>query len=166
MSKHPRAFKLELAKCAQYESSRELGRKFAVSGGQIRYWSSVYQLHGSGSFLHKDYPYTSDFKLQVITAMRENKWSLSFTSAYFDLSTPGILFQWLNLYSCEGLSRLTPKKKGRPCMNHKSSEPKPSSQMTEQELREELDYLRAENAVLKKLEALAQAKKNKAKKRP
>jgi transposase len=29
-----------------------------------------------------------------------------------------------------------------------------------------LDYLRAENAVLKKLEALAQAKKNKAKKRP
>lgn len=166
MSKHPRAFKLELAKCAEYESSLELGRKFAVSCRQIRYWSSVYQLHGSNSFLHKDYPYTSDFKLQVITAMRENKWSLGFTSAYFDLSTPGILFQWLKLYSCEGLSRLTPKKKGRPCMTHYSSEPKPSSQMTEQELREELDYLRAENAVLKKLEALAQAKKNKTKKRP
>jgi transposase len=64
------------------------------------------------------------------------------------------------------LGRVTPKKKGRPCMTHNSSEPKPSSQMTEQELREELDYLRAENAVLKKLEALAQAKKNKAKKRP
>jgi transposase len=38
--------------------------------------------------------------------------------------------------------------------------------MTEKELREELDYLRAENAVLKKLEALAQAKKKKIKKRP
>ena len=166
MSKHPRALKLELAKRVHYESSIELSRKFTVSSQQIRYWSSVYQLHGSGSFLHKEYPYTRDFKLQVIIAMRENNWSLGYTSAYFDLSTPGILFQWLKLYSCEGLSRLTPKKKGRPCMTRNSSEPKPSSQMTEQELREELDYLRAENAVLKKLEALAQAKKNKAKKRP
>lgn len=47
-------------------------------------------------------------------------------------------------------------------INH-SSTPKPSSEMTEKELREELDYLRAENAVLKKLEALAQARKKKAK---
>lgn len=166
MSKHQRALKLELAQRALNESSTELGRQFSVSSRQIRYWSSVYQLHGAGSFLHKEYPYTPDFKLQVITSMRENNWSLGYTSAYFDLSTPGILFQWLKLYSCEGLSRLTPKKKGRPCMTHHSFEPKPSSQMTEQELREELDYLRAENAVLKKLEALAQAKKNKAKKRP
>lgn len=166
MSKYQRALKLELAQRALNERSTELGRQFSVSSRQIRYWSSVYQLHGAASFLHKEYPYTPDFKLQVITSMRENNWSLGYTSAYFDLSTPGILFQWLKLYSCEGLSRLTPKKKGRPCMTHHSSEPKPSSQMTEQELREELDYLRAENAVLKKLEALAQAKKNKAKKRP
>lgn len=166
MSKHQRALKLELAKRAHDESSIELGRKFTVSSGQIRYWSSVYQLHGSRSFLHNEYPSTPDFKLQVITAMHENNWSLGFTSAYFDLLTPGKLFQWLKLYFCEGLSRLTPKKKGRPCMTHNSSEPKPSSQMTEQELRGELNYLRAENAVLKKLEALAQAKKNKAKKRP
>ncbi|TMS80197.1 transposase, partial [Pseudoalteromonas sp. S554] len=41
--------------------------------------------------------------------------------------------------------------------------PKPSADMSEKELREELDYLRAENAVLKKLEALAQARKKKAK---
>lgn len=51
-------------------------------------------------------------------------------------------------------------------MKHSSPDPKPSEKMTEKELREELDYLRAENAVLKKLEALAQAKKKKAKKRP
>jgi len=43
-------------------------------------------------------------------------------------------------------------------MINNSSEPKPSEQMTEEELREELEYLRAENAVLKKLEALVQAK--------
>lgn len=34
-------------------------------------------------------------------------------------------------------------------MSSNSSEPKLSEQMTEKELREELEYLRAENAVLK-----------------
>lgn len=166
MSKYHRAFKLELAKLAQNESSRELSIKFGVPSNQIRYWSLVYRQHGLSSFLHSDYPYSSSFKLKVLTAMRVNDWSMSFTSAYFDLSSVGILFQWQKLYACEGISRLTPKKKGRPRMKHDSSQPKPSEQMTEKELREELEYLRAENAVLKKLEALAQAKKKKAKRRP
>ncbi|MDN7125759.1 helix-turn-helix domain-containing protein [Pseudidiomarina sp. 1APP75-32.1] len=166
MSKHHRAFKLELAKRAQHESSRELGRRFNVSSRQIRYWSSVYRLHGLSSFRHSEHPYTSSFKLKVLNAMREHDWSISYTSAYFDLSTPGILFQWQKLYSLEGTSRLHPKKKGKPRMKHNPSESKSAKQMTEQELRDELDYLRAENAVLKKLEALAQAKKKQVKKRP
>jgi transposase len=95
--------------------------------------------------------------------MRRNEWSLSYTSAFFDLSTPGILFQWQKLYAREGTNRLKPQTKGRPRVTNHSSTPKPSSEMTEKELREELDYLRAENAVLKKLEALAQARKKKAK---
>jgi transposase len=118
------------------------------------------------SFLHSEHPYDFNFKVKVLNTMRQQHWSLGYTSAYFDLSTPGILFQWQKLYSLEGISRLYPQKRGKPRMNHNPSEPKPSEQMTEKELREELDYLRAENAVLKKLEALAQAKKKKIKKRP
>lgn len=165
MSKYNRAFKLKLAKLAQYESSRELSRKFKVSSRQIRYWSLVFQIHGTESFLHKGLPYSSHFKLNALKSMQENHWSLGYCSAYFDLSSPGILFQWRFLYSREGTFRLTPRKKGRPSMNNTSTNPTPSEQMTEKELREELEYLRAENAVLKKLEALAQAKKKKAKKR-
>jgi transposase len=37
--------------------------------------------------------------------------------------------------------------------------------MTDKELREELEYLRTENAVLKKLEALAQQKRTQTKKK-
>lgn len=165
MSRYQRAFKLKLAKLAQQEGSNSLARKYNAPARQIRYWSSVYRLHGDNSFLHSDSPYTVSFKINVLRVMRENGWSLSFTSAYFDLSTSGILFQWQTLYAQEGTSRLHPKKKGRPRMKRNLSEPKPSEQMTEKELREELDYLRAENAVLKKLEALAQAKKKQTKKR-
>lgn len=166
MSKHGRALKIELAERAEYESSRRLGRQFNVSSRQIRYWSLVYRLHGADSFLHLKRPYTLTFKMRVLSAMRENDWSLGYTSAYFDLSSPGILFNWQKLYSFGDISKLFPRKKGRRRMKDESSEHKPSEQMTEKELREELDYLRAENAVLKKLEALAQAKKKKIKKRP
>ncbi|TAP29391.1 transposase, partial [Alteromonas sp. KUL42] len=79
--------------------------------------------------------------------------------------SPGILFQWQKLYARDGISRLKPQKKGRPVMTNTSSSSKPVEQMTEEELREELAYLRAENDVLKKLEALAQARKKKAKTR-
>lgn len=163
MSKHHRAFKLKLARLAQEESSGALGRKFKVRPNLIRYWSQVYRINGFDSFIHKQLPYTFEFKLHVLNAMSANHWSLTYTSAYFDLSSPGILFQWQKLYARDGITRLKPKNKGRPRVTNHSSTPKPSADMSEKELREELDYLRAENAVLKKLEALAQARKKKAK---
>ncbi|QHJ87654.1 transposase [Aequoribacter fuscus] len=166
MSKHNRAFKLKLAKLAQSIPSREVGKRYGVASSLVRYWSQVYSINGADSFKHPHQPYSLKFKAHVLTTMTVNGWSLSYTSAHFDLSSQGILFQWHKLYAQEGLSRLTPRKNSRPNMTEHSTTLKPSAEMTEKELREELDYLRAENAVLKKLEALAQARKKKAKKRP
>ena len=148
-----------MAKLAEEYSSRALSLKFSVSSRQIRYWSFVYRLHGEHSFLHIQRPYSQAFKLNVINTMRTQGWSLTYTSAYFDLSSPGILSVWQKLYDNGGINYLTPRKQGRPRMKQRPSQPKPSEHMTEKELREELEYLRAENAVLKKLEALAQARK-------
>ena len=163
MSKHHRAFKLKLAQLAKEEESSALGSKYRVNARLIRYWSQVYRINGADSFTHKQRPYSFEFKIHVLKTMSVNNWSLNYTSAYFDLSSPGILFQWQKHYAHEGITRLKPLRKGRPRVTNDSPTPKPSADMSEKELREELDYLRAENAVLKKLEALAQARKKKAK---
>lgn len=163
MSKYNRELKLQAAKLVSENSSSTIGEQFNVSARQVRYWSAVYQIHGMNSFLHKELPYSQAFKLNVLTTMRTKEWSLGYTSAYFDLSSPGILFQWYKLYDDGGASQLIPRRKGRPSMKQRPSQPTPSENMTEKELRDELDYLRAENAVLKKLEALAQERKKKIK---
>ena len=163
MSKHHRAFKLKVAELALSESSLAIGDRFNVTERQVRYWTAVYRIHGAESFRSTHRPYSQAFKADVLKTMAANNWSLGYTSAFFDLSSPGILFQWQKLYAHDGICGLKPKKKGKPCVKKDASAPKPSTEMTEKELREELDYLRAENAVLKKLEALTQARKKKAK---
>ncbi|WP_068547899.1 helix-turn-helix domain-containing protein [Thalassotalea crassostreae] len=167
MSKHKRIFKIETAIKAEETSSIELSRKIGVSCRQIRYWGAVYRIHGSNAFQHPGLPYSKQFKLHVIKTMAEENWSLSYTSAYFDLSSSGILSAWLKRYNQSGSDNLTPKKIGRPKMaktpnSHRGKSPE---SMSEEEMKEELEYLRAENAVLKKLEALAQEKRKRTKKK-
>lgn len=159
MSKHSRTVKLELAKLMQCVSSAKLSKEFDVEASQIRYWSAVYNIHGDNSFLHPNKPYSKAFKLKVIKAMETNNWSIAYTSAYFDLSSSGILCQWVKRYSEGGSDSLIPKRKGRKLMTSKPRTKKSSEQMSEQELRKELEFLRAENAVLKKLKALAQQRR-------
>ena len=165
MSKHHRAFKLRIAELALSESSSAVSNKFNVTSRQVRYWTAIYRIHGAESFRSVHKPYSQAFKAEVLKTMAANSWSLGYTSAFFDLSSPGILFQWQKLYARDGISRLKPQRKGKPFMTNNSSSSKLVEQMTEEELREELAYLRAENDVLKKLEALAQARKKKAKTR-
>ncbi|KZN45308.1 transposase [Pseudoalteromonas luteoviolacea] len=154
MSKYSKKFKLEVATQANTQGSRSLYRQFNVSSRQIRYWCLVYRLHGEHAFLHKQKPYTSEVRLEMIQRMKREGWSLTYTSAFFDLSSPGMLSKWLCAYNS---GKLTHPKLSRAKMS-KSANAKDSKTMTEKELREELEYLRAENAVLKKWSALAQEK--------
>ncbi|WP_387794711.1 helix-turn-helix domain-containing protein, partial [Photorhabdus sp. RM125S] len=97
--------------------------------------------------------------------MWTHDWSLTHTSAVLNLTTPGTLSVWLDKYNETGIKGLESHQRGRPPMKSRpKTPPKSDDKMTVEELKEELAYLRAENAVLKKLEELEQKKRPLAKK--
>ncbi len=81
-----------------------------------------------------------------------------------NISSPSVLFQWLKAYQTHGIIGLKPKAKGRQPMhktNKANKTSKPDEQKTCAELIAELQDLRMENTILKKLEALEHQQKNK-----
>jgi transposase len=73
------------------------------------------------------------------------------------------ILRWQNLYNEGGILALQRKSEGRPSMpksfDIKALLKKPVSELTPAEMRRRLEYFEAENAYLKKLDALVQNKK-------
>jgi len=132
----------------------------------MRYWGAVYSFNHKRSFLPPVSAYNSHDKLKILTRMQAENWSLGHTSAFFNLPSSGTLYVWLRNYESFGMEGLEPKRRGSQMKNTPNIKPEAASDMTEVELRDELEYLRAENAVLKKFDALTQEKKLRAKKKP
>lgn len=167
MSKYNRELKCRIAKqCLEGVSSQLLSEQYAISSRQIRYWSQVFAIHGSSSFLSTHHASTALSKLKALRVMWDNGWSITHTSAFLNLSSPGTLSVWLKKYEEQGMKGLESCGKGRPLMKkHPQCTSKSDDEKTLEELKEELAYLRAENAVLKKLEELERAKSQQIKKK-
>lgn len=140
-----------------------LASKYGVTSGQIRNWVGFYRLNGDKGLIKKFSHYSAEFKLRVLEHMWREE--LSFTQAIhlFDLrGGGGVVSAWQRKYHEGGITALAPKPRGRP-KQMKSLEPqkpieKPTEAKTLQELQRENEYLRAEVAYLKKLDALVRAK--------
>ena len=88
---------------------------------------------------------------------------LSFVQAatHFNIRSPGVIPTWERCYHSGGLDALTPRQRGRPKKMPEVPPPKPQAPAdddtrTREELLAEVNYLRMENAYLKKLKALVQ----------
>jgi len=166
MSKHSRELKLITAKkCLDGKSSYTLANELSISARQIRYWAQVFAIHGTGAFLPNPHAVNAETKLKALKLMWTNDWSLTHTSAVLNQSSPGTLSVWLKTYNESGFRGLQRTSINRPTMTKSNTTKKSDNEMTTEELKEELAYLRAENAVLKKLEELEQAKRRQTKKR-
>ena len=159
MAKYTDDFKLKVIE--HYLSGQGLKRTshlFGLGHSTVQNWVSLYRLHGLEGIKRrkKIKRYSVDFKLKAIEMVLKDGLSQRAVSAQLNLPTDSILVQWLRRYREGGVAGLQPKPKGRAPMK-KSRLPKKDKLdhlKNKDELLDELMYLRAEMAVLKKLDAL------------
>lgn len=163
MAKHDVRFKVEVVR--QYLSGnsgyQEVATTYEVDCSQLRRWVASYRLHGVAGLEKKYSAYSAEFKLEVLQRIEREGLSNRQALALYDIRDPGDIGKWRRQYDGGGLGALGPRRKGRPPMAPKPP-PKvsaPNEPRTQKELLEELAYLRAENAYLKKLKALSDAER-------
>ncbi|GAB6873442.1 helix-turn-helix domain-containing protein [Halomonas shantousis] len=156
-------FKLRVVQqCLREDTSlRELARQHGLDESSLRQWRDNYRQHGALGLRRKYRHRSAAFKLAVLERMWRDGLSRRQAAVLFDIRECGAIGRWEQQYHSGGLSALAPKRKGRRPMAKKpsSSPPPPDRERSHEELLEELAYLRAENAYLKKLDALTREKR-------
>jgi transposase len=164
MTKYDERFKLSVVQ--QYLDKqggyRTLAMQHGLAHSMVRRWIERFRTYGSEAFKKKFSHYSAEFKLSVLRHMWENELSYGQTAVQFDIRNPGILSVWERSFHSGGLEALKPRPRGRPTAmavpTAKPDTPSDDEKRSREELLAELDYLRMENAYLKKLQALVQAR--------
>ena len=130
-------------------------KQFGLDEKIVSKWVQQYQSSGIDAIRPKmtKTKYSADFKYKVIALMLAEGLSQSQTALKFHISSPALISHWHKAYRLYGMSGLTSKYKGSTLMKPPIAN-KPDDEKTPTELKRELQYLRAENAYLKKLDAL------------
>lgn len=165
--KHKKQFKLSAVQ--RYLDGPDgytlLGRELGLSTTTLRNWVARYERHGAAGLSKKAWSKHSDkFKLSVLKHMQDNGLSYRETAVEFNLSNSNLVVEWDRRHRDGAFGQARCQK------NPRLMKPRPNTATTttpladekrsQKELIRELEYLRAENAVLKKLKALAEAKKS------
>ncbi|MET0856426.1 MAG: IS3 family transposase [Telluria sp.] len=167
MKKHTQQFKLAVVQhyLNGVDGYETVAQHHDVGRALVRRWVAFYRSHGVDGLKHKHTAYTADFKLSALQHMWENKLSYAATAAIFNIRGQCYLGIWERCYREGGIDALTPRPRRSPPKMpdpNTSNPPAPMPAPTDEtrsrdELVAELNYLRMENAYLKKLKALVQA---------
>ncbi len=153
-------FHIRLAAVQHYMTGqstiKETACLFGVGRSPLTRWLRAFRRQGSAGL--EDRPartYTAQFRLRVVRYVAENRCSYAEASARFAIPNESLILDWMRRYRRGGEKALHAARPG-PAMTQKKYIPgtRPLSEMTPKELQKELEYLRAENAYLKKLKAL------------
>lgn len=145
-------------------ATRRVANEKGIPYTNLRLWVGFYNKYGrEGLKGRENKHYDASFKFKVIQTIDKELLSLQEACVRFDIPSIASITSWRNAYESNGYQGLISKPKGRPPKMKppiKRKVSKSSKPLTrEQELLEELEYLRAENALLKKLQALDQVDK-------
>jgi transposase len=167
MRKHTEHFKLSVVEhyLNSLDGYKAVAQHHGIGRVLVRRWVAFYRHHGADGLKKKSTKYSADFKLSALQHMWDNKLSYAATAAIFDIRGQCYLGIWERSFREGGIDALKPSLRGR---SKKMPDPEPSKPTspepapadetrTREELVTELNYLRMENAYLKKLKALVQA---------
>jgi len=133
-----------------------IAQRHGVNRHALRRWVATYQIHGVAGLRAKRVRYGTSFKQEVVRQMRQDGLSYRQTAARFDIRNFNIIARWERQYDVQGL---VASSTGEPVQMDSPEKPvSPDAMRTREDLLKELQFLRMENAYLKKLDALVQAK--------
>lgn len=164
--KYDYAFKLECVELVlkYHYSNAYVSKLKGPNESNIRKWVNFYKIQGETGLLpRKNQCYSVDFKLNVLKTIEKKSFSLMAASLKFNIPDIAIILKWKKDFANFGVQGLQPKQRGRPISmsDYKRKKRKSDKPLTkEEELLKENERLRCENALLKKLDALIQARRN------
>ena len=147
------------------ESCISAARKLGCNEYSVHRWYRLYEAHGEKGLTLRNGSYDGRFKLQVIDHLLKNGLSLVRTSVLFGIPQDSAVGRWLKIYQQQGEAGLLKETRGRKESGMAKKSPKKVTNSADPAakkllaLQREVAYLRAENAFLKKLDALIQQEK-------
>lgn len=147
----------------KHMSCKAAGKLLGCGESPVFRWVKRYQQFGTEGLILKHGTYTGEFKLHVVEYMHKNHLSISEIAVLFGIPSDVTVGKWERMYYEEGPQALYRDNRGRKknMASDKSKKEKINSKVelskeTEEDLIEEIQRLRMENAYLKKLNALVQ----------
>lgn len=163
MTKYSIKVKRELIEMIEHKnhSIGSAAKALGITKPMAQRWMKMYEHHGYEGLIIKRGTYSGEFKINVVEYMHENHLSLQEASARYGIPSRSTLVKWERIYNEEGAKGLMIDKRSRPRkdMSRKPKDEK-MAKGAEDDLITEVQRLRAENAYLKKYNALVQEKKN------
>jgi transposase len=166
-NKYSYEFRLQCVKAVLNgkHSIQEVAREKQFDESNLRLWIGFYEQYGKSGLKPRrsKQHYTAKFKQQVLTAIDSELLSLRSACVRFNIPSESVIISWRKAYELNGQAGLIPQRKGRPPQMKPPIKRKPRKSTKpltrEEELLKENEYLRAENELLKKLQALVQTNK-------
>ena len=165
-NKYDYAFRLQCVEAALRgkDSIKGIAKKNGFEESNLRLWIGFYEHYGKAGFKPRPNRHSDiSFKLEVLTAIDKEFLSLRSACVRFNIPSESVIISWQKAYKLNGQLGLIPKIKGRPKMTKPLIKRKPRKSAKpltrEEELLKENEYLKAENELLKKLQALVQTNK-------
>ena len=170
MSKYSDQFKLTAVQAYLEDGKgfRTVAQRFAVDFSLLRRWVCAFQKHGQFSLRKPGQRYSATYKRSVLEYMHKHQLSLRQTAAHFGLGQSSQIGIWARQHYSGSLDLPAPKRRKPAAMSKKPYPIKPTTSddtdKSRDQLLAELEWLRMENAYLKKLEELKEQERSQPKK--